>query len=139
MQRTPTAVQPRLAAPAAEGHTTSVWQVRGVQLWLATLSEGSILHLSSAPRPLFCCSVHVCAVCRASNARREELECGFFVIWSNGHDARSWIRWREFDPHRVQLSLSIYRRIYFYHRTVSALPHDCLPTLEPRTTCRISA
>ena len=28
--------------------------------------------------------------------------------------------------------------IYFYHRTLSALPHDCLPTLEPGTTSRIS-
>ena len=29
-------------------------------------------------------------------------------------------------------------RIYFYHRTFSALPHDWLPTLEPGTSCRIS-
>ena len=29
--------------------------------------------------------------------------------------------------------------IYFYHRTLSTLPHDCLPTLEPGTRCRISA
>ena len=29
--------------------------------------------------------------------------------------------------------------IYFYHRTLSALPHDCLPTLEPGTRSRISA
>ena len=29
--------------------------------------------------------------------------------------------------------------IYFYHRTLRALPHDCLPTLEPGTRSRISA
>ena len=29
--------------------------------------------------------------------------------------------------------------IYFYHLTLSALPHDCLPTLEPGTRTRISA
>ena len=28
--------------------------------------------------------------------------------------------------------------IYFYHRTLSALPHDCLPTLKPGTRSRIS-
>ena len=33
----------------------------------------------------------------------------------------------------------ILRIIYFYHRTLSALPHDCLPTLEPGTRSRISA
>ena len=32
-----------------------------------------------------------------------------------------------------------YLYIYFYHRTLSALPHDCLPTLEPSTRSRISA
>ena len=29
--------------------------------------------------------------------------------------------------------------MYFYPRTLSALPHDCLPTLEPGTRSRISA
>ena len=29
--------------------------------------------------------------------------------------------------------------INFHHRTLSALPHDCLPTLEPCTKSRISA
>ena len=29
--------------------------------------------------------------------------------------------------------------VYFYHRTLSALPHDYLPTLEPSTRSRISA
>ena len=28
--------------------------------------------------------------------------------------------------------------IYFYSRTLSALPHDCMPTLEPGTRSRIS-
>ena len=32
-----------------------------------------------------------------------------------------------------------YLYIYFYHRTLSALPHDCLPTLEPGTRSRVSA
>ena len=27
----------------------------------------------------------------------------------------------------------VYTHIYFYHRTLSALPHDCLPTLEAGT------
>ena len=34
---------------------------------------------------------------------------------------------------------TLYVYIYFYHRTLSALPHDCLPTLEPGTRSRISA
>ena len=29
--------------------------------------------------------------------------------------------------------------IYFYHRTLSALPHDCLPTLQPGTRSRVCA
>ena len=45
MQRTPT-LQPRLPAQAAAGHTTSVWQVRGVLLWLVALSEAAIRHES---------------------------------------------------------------------------------------------
>ena len=32
-----------------------------------------------------------------------------------------------------------YTYMYFYHRTLSALPHDCLPTLESGTRSRISA
>ena len=32
-----------------------------------------------------------------------------------------------------------YRYIYIYHWTLSALPHDCLPTLEPGTRSRVSA
>ena len=32
----------------------------------------------------------------------------------------------------------IHMYIYFHHRTLSALPHDCLPTLEPGTRSRIS-
>lgn len=32
----------------------------------------------------------------------------------------------------------IYVSIYFYHRTVSPLPHECLPSLEPGTKSRIS-
>ena len=34
---------------------------------------------------------------------------------------------------------SVYTYIHFYPRTLSALPHDCLPTLEPGTRSRISA
>ena len=71
MQRTPTTFQPRLTTRAAAGHTTRVWQVRGVLLRLVALFEAVIRHQSSPPLPLFCYAVHVCAVCRASRARRE--------------------------------------------------------------------
>ena len=47
MQGTPTTLQARLAAQAAAGHTTSVWQVRGVLLGLVALSEAAIRHQSS--------------------------------------------------------------------------------------------
>ena len=87
-QRTPTTLQPRLAAQAAASHTTSVWQVCGVLLWVVALSEAAIRHQSSPPLSLFCCAVNVmCVVCRASCAPREK-EYGCLVLWSNGHDAR---------------------------------------------------
>ena len=38
----------------------------------------------------------------------------------------------------VYIYMHILRSIYFYHRTLSALPHDELPTLEPGTRSRIS-
>ena len=47
MQRAPIALQPRLAARATAGHTTSVWQIRGVLPWLDALSEAAIHHQSS--------------------------------------------------------------------------------------------
>ena len=38
----------------------------------------------------------------------------------------------------ICILLSTYIYIYFYPRTLSALPDDCLPTLEPGTRYRIS-
>ena len=73
MQRTPTTLQPRLAARAEAGHTTSVWQIRGGLLWLVALAEAAIRHQSSRPLSfaVLCMYEYVCAVCRASGARRE--------------------------------------------------------------------
>ena len=70
MQRTPT-LQPRLPAQAAAGHTTSVWQVRGVLLWLIALSEAAIRHQSSPPLCLSLCCACVCGVSRISRAPRQ--------------------------------------------------------------------
>ena len=48
---------------------------------------------------------------------------------------------KPFAHHTSQAALYmvLYMYIYFYPRTLSALPHDCLPTLEPGTRSRISA
>ena len=86
MRRTPT-LQPRLAAQAAAGHTTSVWQVRGVLLWLVALSEAAIRHQSSPPLSCAVLCMYVCAVSRVSR----KYEYGSLELWSNGHDARFWI------------------------------------------------
>ena len=56
-----TTLQPRLAAHAATGHTTSVWQIRGVLLWLVALSEVAIRNQSSPPLSLFGCTAVRCA------------------------------------------------------------------------------
>ena len=73
----------------------SVWQIRGVLLWLVALSEAAIRHESSPPLSLsfavLCMFEYVRAVCRASVACREKKEYGSLVIWSNGHDAQLWI------------------------------------------------
>ena len=73
LQKTPT-LQPLLAAQAAAGHTTSVWQVRGVVLWLVALSEAAIRHQSSSPLSLFCCVVHACVVCLAHAAKNKNMD-----------------------------------------------------------------
>ena len=102
MQRTPTALQPRLAAHEAAGHTTSVWQVRGVLLWLVALSEAAIRHHSSPPLSLFCCAVHgcVCGVSRVSRAPRKIRiwMFGNMVKWSRCPilDLMAWVRASQF-------------------------------------------
>ena len=83
MQRTPKTLQPRLAAQAAAGHTTSVWQVRGVLLWLVALSEAAIRHQSSPPLSLLLCCACVCGVSRASRAAKIRIRIfGNMVKWS---------------------------------------------------------
>ena len=52
-------LHPRLATQAAAGHTTRVWQIHGVLLWLVALSEAAIRHQSSRLLSLFCYAVHV--------------------------------------------------------------------------------
>ena len=86
MQRTPTTLQPRTAAQAAAGHTTSVWQIRGVLLWL---SEAAIRHQSSPPLSvsLFCCCACMCVRCVGVwRAPRKMRKCGCIfgnmVEWS---------------------------------------------------------
>ena len=65
MQRTST-LQPPLAAQAAAGHTTSVWQAHGVLLWLVALSEAATRHqLSPHLSLLLCCAWCVPCVARS--------------------------------------------------------------------------
>ena len=70
MQRTPTALQPRLAAQAAAGHMTSVWQVRDELLWLVALSEAVIRHISHHRLSLLRWYACVCSESRL--ARRQK-------------------------------------------------------------------
>ena len=62
---------------------------------------------------LFCCAVRVCAVCRPCAAK----------IWSNCHDARFWIRWREFEPRRVHVYLFVFQ-LFFCLLYTSPSPRD---------------
>ena len=72
MQRTPTTLQPRLAVKAAAGHTTSVWQIRGVLLWLVALSEGVIRHQSLSPLSLAMLCMCVNCVARLARAAKNK-------------------------------------------------------------------
>ena len=87
----------------------------GVLVWLVALLETAIGHQSSPPLSLLlCCACCVvCAVCRASDARREKKKNGSSVIWSNGHDARFRIWWREFEPRRVHVHF-FFRSTFFF-------------------------
>ena len=48
------------------GHTTSVWQIRGVMLWLVALSVAAIRHQSSPPL----CFAVLCMLCHACDVSR---------------------------------------------------------------------
>ena len=124
MQRTPITLQPRLAAQAAAGHTTSMWQVRGVMLWLVALSEAAIRHQSSPPLSfaVLCMHEYVCAVCRASGSRREKKVYGSLVIRSNGHHAQFRIRYREFEPRRVHVYFFFFSNFVSYIMYVTQTP-----------------
>ena len=71
MRRTPT-LQPRLAAQAAAGHTTRVWQVRGVLLWLVALSEAAIRYPSSPPLSFAVLCMCVRCVARLARAAKNK-------------------------------------------------------------------
>ena len=89
MQRTLT-LQPRqlIAAQAVAGHTTSVWQVGGVLLWLVALSGAAIRHQLS-PLPLLLCCACVCGVSRVSRAPRK---IRIHIVWIFGN----MVKWSRF-------------------------------------------
>ena len=104
MQRAPTTLQPRLAAHARSSgpHHERVADPRCTAVASCSIGGGdpsSVITVSL----LLCCAFCVMrAMCRASGARREKKD-GSLVIWSNGHDARFWIWWREFEPRKVHV------------------------------------
>ena len=94
MQRTPTTLQPRLAAQTRSSgpHHERVADPRFTAV--ASCCMGGCDPSSVITAYLFCCAVHVvsCVRCVARLARAvKKKEYGSLVIWSNGHDARFWI------------------------------------------------
>ena len=109
MQRTPTTLQPRLAAQTRSSgpHHERLADPRCIAV--ASCSFGGCDPSSVITASLFGCAVHVvsCVRCVARLARAvKKKEYGSLVIWSSGHDARFW-----FDG--VTSSLSFFFQNFF--------------------------
>ena len=116
MQRTPTTLQPRLAAQTRSNgpHHERVADPRCAAVASCSIGGWDPSSVITASLPLLlCCAFCVMrATCGAYDARRENKEYGSLVIWSIGHDARFWIWWREFEPRRV---MSIFFPSFFFN------------------------
>ena len=96
----------RLAAQAAAGHTTSVWQVRGVLLWLVALSEAAIRHQSSPPLSFAVLCMCVRCVARLARAAKNKN----MDLWQYGQ----MVTMPDFGFDGVSSSLGEFMSILFY-------------------------
>ena len=117
MQRTPTTLQSPLSAPTRSSGPHHERVADPWVYWCGWLLYRKLRSVISHHRlSLFCCAVHVvsCVRCVARLTRAaKKKKNGSSVIWSNGHDARFRIWWREFEPRRVHVHF-FFRSTFFF-------------------------